>query len=148
VHKAPGLWLKNVWQNVVATLDFHFPQTTPDNKTDPRDAVRSVGAWKLAVRLDQQQAPFLTAIYVVTLIFPVVGIFFGTSARDRNVATMDIMATAMATATIVSLLACCTLVFYCNRMGMNYIGMIVFCNAYAIHRLVQCMPRRGAGQPA
>ena len=140
--KAPDVWLRNAWESFVWTFSFRYYQVLPEEKRVIDSFIRNAYGSKLAIWLDYHQAPLLTVFYIVTLAWTLAGVVFVWRERDGTVAIMDATTTAISVAILASGITYGLLAAYAIRYSLAYLGAIVFCGTYAIHRVTQWIETR------
>ena len=155
IRRYPLTWLSNATDTFVRdTFNFDYPQVAPQPEineyTDPRsvdmrDVVRDVRFWRLTVWANRAEAPILCFVYVVSLLWALLGPIWLLRSRRNSAWLADGIVTALALSTVSTFVAFCLVESFHNRYGIPHLGVMVICAGYAIEKLlIACQPGRSA----
>ena len=134
----PAAYLHNVIDNFFTdTFRYDYAPPSPTETENPQapeggSAVRSVAIYEVALWINRIESPFLTAAYVVLLLFVLASpwIFFAgreeTLLRDAAVCILAISAFAV-------IAASCVVAAYYPEHGIAFFGVLVICVCYALN---------------
>lgn len=131
MRKYPGIWFRNASTSFLLTFNFNYWQPSDNHPVavSGGSVIRFHALWSFETWLDRVQAPILTVMYFLTLVFAFLGLLM--IARSSRIDDILLIAPVVtfAMATLGTMTAYCLFAGYDTRYSVPHLGTVVLCSA-------------------
>ena len=149
-RRYPTAYLRNVLENFfIETFRYDYAPPSPAETENPQapeggSAVRSVAIYDVALWINRIESPFLSAAYVVLLVFVLVSPWIFFAGREETL-LQDAAVCILAVSAFAVIAASCVVAAYYPEHGIALFGVLVICVCYALNNRERIKGRILAG---